>query len=725
METPIVKKIPHQVYFGKVLNENRGTGELMDPPISMIDNYYWIRDDTKQSEDILKRIEEENNYFEFKFKDKTKFSKSLYYEIITSMKEDYDTYPTQLYSFSHFKYWSRYNVGSDYVQHWRTNFENGIDELLLDENKLVIEGKELDVNGFYVSPDEKYMSYGIDYESNELYELRIIEIDTGNLIYSIKDLVYCSYEWTYGNIIYYLKGNSSNRLYQLFKFDINLLEEKLIYEETNPEYDLSIDLTQDEKFIILKSGNYLENKILIIELENPNTIKTLLDIKSGVLYEVDHSGDYFYVYTNADNCTNWKISRTNYNLALEKINNMEPVILEEFIPYNPNIYIDTFICNYKYFIYTTKINGSTFVNCVDYDLKKIKIINQINDCIMDFTDYISKDYSQYKIDQVYTIGLGTNKIFNSDKLFVTFDTMVHPNRIISYNLDSIENHIVWGKQVPNYDPANYVSERIWVKIPNDTNNTWPLGIPVSIIYKPDCWAKDGTKPLYLYGYGSYGHTVEPNFDFKILPLLERGWAYAIAHVRGSSFVNYSWYEDGRLHNKLNTFNDFITVAEYLKSNNYCSDITIEGRSAGGLLVGASMVMRPDLFKNVIAGVPFVDVMNTMCDSTIPLTVEEWTQWGNPNIKSDFDYMIQYCPYSNIKSTDYPNMFITCGLWDPRVQYWEPHKFIAKLREFKTDSNTQIIKTNVNQGHFGGSSRYKYLKEVADKYVFILDEDLGY
>jgi oligopeptidase B len=193
-------------------------------------------------------------------------------------------------------------------------------------------------------------------------------------------------------------------------------------------------------------------------------------------------------------------------------------------------------------------------------------------------------------------------------------------------------------------------------------------------------------------------------------------------VRGGSFVNYAWYEDGRLHNKLNTFKDFITVAEHLKVNKYCSDITIEGRSAGGLLVGACMVMRPDLFHNVIAGVPFLDVMNTMCDSSIPLTIEEWSQWGNPNVKSDFDYMIQYCPYSNIKRTDYPNMFITCGLWDPRVQYWEPHKFIAKLREYKTDDNIQIIKTTVNQGHFGGSSRYKYLKEVAEKYAFILEED---
>ncbi len=716
MKTPIIEKIPQNVLFGKVQDENRGSGELMDPPISLTDNYYWIRDDTKQSDKILKRIEEENNYFEYKFREKSRYSKSLYCEILTSMKEDYDTNPVQYHSGSNFKYWSRYNLGSDYIQHWRTNVSDSTNQMLLDENKLVIEGKELDITGFFVSPDEKLMSYGIDYDSNELYKLEIVDIETGRIVCSVEDLVYCNYQWVNPNTIYYLKGDSSNRLFQLYKLDINTQECTLVYEETEPDYDLSIDITHDDKFLIITSGNYSENKVLFLNLSHlENSIKVLLDTEPNVLYEVDHSDNYFYIYTNKDKCANWKICRIDCRL--------NDVVLEEFIPYNPNIYIESFICNKNYLVYTTKINGSTFVNCVDYQLDTIKIIGQISTSVLKFSDYIVQDYSHYKIDMVYTLGLGSNYIYDSDKIYITLNTMTNSHRIFSYELDTLKSELLWEKQVPNYEPNDYVSERIWVKIPDDTNNVWPLGIPVSIVYKKDKWVRDGTKPLYLYGYGSYGHTVEPNFDFKILPLLERGWAYAIAHVRGGSFVNYAWYEDGRLGNKLNTFKDFITVAEYFKSNQYCNEITIEGRSAGGLLVGACMVMKPDLFTNVIAGVPFVDVMNTMCDSTIPLTVEEWTQWGNPNIKADYDYMIQYCPYSNIKAVDYPNMFITCGLWDPRVQYWEPHKFISKLREYKTDSNIQIIKTNVNQGHFGGSSRYKYLKEVADKYAFILDEKL--
>lgn len=721
MKTPIIQKIPHKVIFGHVPEENRGSNNLMDPPITIMDNYYWIRDDTKKSNLILERIKEENDYFQHKFKNKEKFSKNLYAEILMSMKEDYDTYPETLYSSSKWKYFSRYNTGSDYVQHWRTNQADGeerIDELLLDENTMVIPEKELDITEFNLNPTEKYISYGIDYESNELYELQIVNIETKELVYSIKDLIYCSYQWTSPDTIYYLRGDGSNRLYQLYKLNIENKEETLVYQEIEPEYDLSIEITSDDKYLIVKSGNYSENKILFINLLNQESnIQVLLNIEPNILYNVDHSDNYFYVYTNADLCTNWKICKINDNF-----DSIDKILLEPFIPYNPNIYIETFYCNAKYLIYVTKINGTTFINCVDYQLDKIKIIDQINTNILKFSDYIKQDFSYYKIDQVCTLGLASNFIFNSDKLYVTQNTMINPYRIFCYDLDTMGYELVWEKEVPYYKPEEYQSERIWIKISEESNgNSWPLGIPVSIVYKKDMWIKDGTKPLYLYGYGSYGYTIEPNFDFKILPLLERGWAFAIAHVRGGSFVNYAWYEDGRLENKLNSFNDFITVAEYLKSNKYCSDITIEGRSAGGLLVGTCMVMRPDLFKNVIAGVPFLDVMNTMCDSTIPLTIEEWSQWGNPNIKSDFDYMIKYCPYSNIKSTDYPNMFITCGLWDPRVQYWEPHKFIAKLREYKTDDNVQIIKTTVNQGHFGGSSRYKYLEEVAEKYAFILDE----
>jgi oligopeptidase B len=232
--------------------------------------------------------------------------------------------------------------------------------------------------------------------------------------------------------------------------------------------------------------------------------------------------------------------------------------------------------------------------------------------------------------------------------------------------------------------------------------------------------KDGSMPLFLYGYGSYGHTVNPIFSSNILPLLDRGYIYAIAHVKGGSFLGYNWYLQGKMYNKMNTFTDFITCAEYMINSKYTSikNIVIEGRSAGGLLVGAAVTMKPELFKTVLPGVPFIDVLNTMSDSTIPLTVEEWTQWGNPNEKEGFEYIKKYCPYTNIKSTEYPNMYLTGGLHDPRVPYWEPLKFLAKIREYKTDNNIQVIRMETEQGHFGGSSRYKFIEELAEKYAFV-------
>jgi oligopeptidase B len=708
LEAPIAEKIQFNVKFGKILGENRGSGNLMDPVLEQNDNYYWMRDDTRQNQKLLEHIKKENDYFNYILKDKKDLAKQLYCEILISMNENYETVKLQLFLNSKYLYYQKYSAGKSYSQHMRLNIECNKVELLLDENELVISDKELDISNFDINSTEELMSYAIDYESNEMYELRIVNINTKEIIHSIPGLIYCNYEWVNSNLIYYLKGDSSNRLHELYLYNLDTKETVLIFRELNKEYNLSINITLDNKYIILSSGNYNESYIQIINLtDNVTKLIKILDIVDNTRYLVDHSNGYFYIYTNKDNCSNWKICRIKEDLTEE---------IEDFIPYNPCIYIESFICKQNYLIFTTKINGSTFINVIDYERSFVSIINNINNKNISFTEYTSTDYCNYKIDVVYTIDLSYNKIYETDEIFVSFNTMTQPNKIYKYNLKNLEHAIIWEKIVPNYIPDKYQCERIWININNDK---WPLGIPVSLIYKKDQYVKDGTKPLYLYGYGSYGITIEPTFDFKILPLLERGWIYAIAHVRGGSFVNYKWYEDGRLKNKLNTFKDFITVAEYLKSNKYCNDITIEGRSAGGLLVGASMVLRPDLFTNVIAGVPFVDVLNTMCDGTIPLTSEEWTQWGNPNIREDFECMKVYCPYTNIKKTNYPNLFISCGLWDPRVQYWEPLKFISKLREHKTDSNIQIIKITMNQGHFGGSSRYKYIEEIGKQYAFIL------
>ena len=337
---------------------------------------------------------------------------------------------------------------------------------------------------------------------------------------------------------------------------------------------------------------------------------------------------------------------------------------------------------------------------------------------MSWNEYINQDFKNLKSDNVYRVDLGVNCIYDTDTINIIYGSMTSPMKYFDYNIDSLENTQVYEKIIPNYDENLYESKRVW--IPQEGTQ---LGIPVSMIYRKDKYKQDGTNPLYLYGYGSYGHTVEPDFDYEILPLLDAGYIYVIAHIRGGSFLGYNWYLDGKMSNKINTFKDFIRCAEYLgdESNKYCDPkkIVIEGRSAGGLLIGAVTVMRPDLFWITIPGVPFVDVMNTMSDSKIPLTTEEWTQWGNPNEQEGYDNIREYCPYTNVKENYYPNMYCTAGLHDPRVPYWEIMKLIAKIREYKKDNNIQMIRIETEQGHFGGSSRYKSIEELSEKYAFIL------
>jgi oligopeptidase B len=305
--------------------------------------------------------------------------------------------------------------------------------------------------------------------------------------------------------------------------------------------------------------------------------------------------------------------------------------------------------------------------------------------------------------------------YYSDNIIFSMNSLKSPHSLYNMNLETKEKTFLRSKPVPNYNSELYHTERIYA--PSHDG----IMVPMSVVYRKDKFKNDGTNPLYLYGYGSYGSTIDPNFKSTIIPLLDRGFVYVIGHVRGGSFLGEKWYEDGKMETKINTFLDFNACAEYLIKEKYTFDkgITIEGRSAGGLLVGACMTMRPELYRTVIAGVPFVDVMNTMADPSIPLTVPEWEQWGNPNVKKYFDIMLKYSPYDNIKELEYPNLLALAGLNDPRVAYWEPAKFVAKLRYYDTGKNVMLLKTEMEQGHFGGMDRYKHIRETAFTYSFVL------
>ena len=703
----LCKKIEYIQKFGAVKNEFRGsnTDKLMNPPIEVTDNYHWIRDDERKNQDVLDLINNENKYSDDILKNHQDLKKSIYQEIKSYIKEEYDSYAFLQGDPSPYKYFTRFLEGKDYHLECRLNVETDEIKVLLDINKLAEGKSQCDVSTFEVSPNHKYISYGVDYDGSEKYDFNIMDIETNTfLVHNIPKLMYCSYFWASSTKIYYSLADDRNRMNQICMYDLETNTNTIIITEPNEEHSLSAEISNDKKFIFITIGDYETKYSYVIDFVNdPINYKLFSPLVKGEKYYLNHHQDYFYILTNRDNSTNWKIMR---------VKDIDTP-WEEFIPYNKHIYISDLQVFVNYLVYKTKINGNIFLNVYDFKEDVIEVISHLDNKVYTKKEYCELNHELLKSYHVYTIDFGINNIYETDTLNITFTSLTEPNKLIDYNMNTLEHETVYIKNVPNYDESLYECKRLW--IPSES-----VHIPVSIMYRKDKFVQDGTMPLFLYGYGSYGYTIDTNFNYKILPLVDRGYIYAIAHVRGGAFLGYDWYLQGKMYNKLNTFNDFTKCAEYFISESYTSikNIVIEGRSAGGLLVGASVTMKPELFKTVILGVPFIDVLNTMSDSTIPLTIEEWTQWGNPNEEKDYLYMKKYCPYTNIKKTDYPNMYLSGGLHDPRVPYWEPLKFLAKIREYKTDTNTQIIRMETSQGHFGGSSRYKFIDELAEKYVFI-------
>lgn len=715
MNPPVIEKICSKRKFGFVNDEFRGNdlSKLINPPIELNDNYNWIRDDSRKSEKVLSHIKKENEYTNYIMNPHKELIKTLYKESRSYIQESYETYAYHINNRDNWKYFRRFKEGEEYPSHWRKKeLKDGcvIEEELLNENKLAEGKKQCDVSSFDISPSHKYISYGVDYDGSEKYEFVITNLNSRtNLSHTIPKIAYCSYFWAGDSMIYYFVGDESNRIYQLWMFDIKNCMSQLIYEEQNPDYNLSGELSADEEYIILCSGNYDTNICKYINWKlNPFKIYDFLHVIPKVKYGIEHHKGSWYIITNKD-AINWKILKLKPKIKPEWNN------LVEFIPPNDYINISSLCVFEKFFTFKTKINGCIYLNIIDHEKNYIKILTHIENKSMTWDEYLNLDFKSMRSENIYSIGLGINSIYSTTKINIIFSSMIHTTQLFEYDIETLGYTKVHEQIVPNYNQELYTSKRIWIN-----QEGTRLGIPVSIVYRKDMFRNNKTNPLYLYGYGSYGITVNPGFNSKLLPLLDRGYIYAIAHIRGGSFLGYDWYEDGRMDKKINTFNDFIRCAEYFQESGMIdpNKIVIEGRSAGGLLIGACLTMRPDLFWIGIPGVPFVDVLNTMSDSTIPLTKEEWTQWGNPNEKESFEIISKYCPYYNVKSNSYPHMYCTAGLHDPRVPYWEILKLLAKIREYKKDSNIQIARIETSQGHFGGSSRYKSIEELAEKYAFI-------
>jgi len=724
---PVIKSQPHEVWFGKVSDGKfRGQEDLLaNPPFSHTDNFFWLRDDSRSNPEIIQVIKKENEYTNALLEPQQDLQTQIFKELKGYMKEDYKTFPIQEHSaLSPFKYFKEFISGSGYFKYNQLDTRTNKVRTLLDINLLAKNKPQCDVTGLSCSLDEKYFSYCVDFNGSEKYKLVIQTIDSGSNTAlefdkidtsTIPLISYGDYNWVSPKQIVYTQTDESNRPYQIWTWNIGTSKPKLIYEEKVKDLSVGFYVSSDLKYIFISSSNYDSTSVqygLVGDLGKDRFVLTkITGIIPGLKYSVQHFNDYFYIKNNL-NAVNWKVSLV-HTIQAQQIN-----AWLDFIPANPNVYIKSFGLTQSHAFISIKVNGGTYIGFIAHGTNTISITNCIDyNQTIALSTFGNFAWSQVWPQSVYTLGF-YSYFLDSQNIYLSMDTMINPYSLLDFDPITNTSNSVYTKEVTGYDGTLYESKRIY------TQTSDGKVVPISLVYKKSTVFP---APCYLYGYGAYGHTVEPKFNFQMLPILDRGWVYAIAHVRGGSFLGYDWYLQGKGQNKLNTFTDFILCAEHLINSGYAQPnaITCSGRSAGGLLVGASSVLRPELFANVIMGVPFVDVLNTMCDSSIPLSVEEWTQWGNPNIKSDYDYMSQYCPYANLRpGVCYPNIFATAGLHDLRVQYWEPLKFIAKLRSLKdpSDKSVQNLRIEMTQGHFGGSDRYKHLKETAEQYTWLLSRN---
>eukprot|EP00298_Acanthocystis_sp_HF-20_P016967 c21638_g1_i1.p1 GENE.c21638_g1_i1~~c21638_g1_i1.p1 ORF type:complete len:758 (-),score=243.03 c21638_g1_i1:40-2280(-) len=696
LRPPIAKKVDHIVKFGFIQGEYRGKN-LINPPKEINDPYFWLRDDNRKEKEVIDYLNAENKYTEQLTSHLSDFNNQLYEEMKGYLKETDSSYP---YNWGPYLWYKKTVEGLSYPIHCRQKKGEIEEEIILDENKVAEGLKYCSIGNVVTSPISfDLVAFSIDLNGYETYSVIIKKISTNEVIETIEntDGTIC---WdNTEKYIYYVKQNKFHRPFQVYKHKLgtNTVEDTCIFEENDEKFNVDIKKTRSGRFLIITTLSKETSEIHLIDLEKePNSLICVQSKIENRLYSIDHHNDHLFIVTNNP--------KENFRLMKAPISNPSYENWQEVpnFKYDPNRNIDYCSCFDNYIAISGREDGTT----------QIWVGKLNNNSELTEIHRISFD------EAVYTIKLSINKQYQTDLLRISYTSLTTPTTIIDYNVLNKKKQILKVQEVPEYDKNEYESNRIYVNA-NDGRR-----IPVSIVYhKKLFYSKNGPKPLLLYGYGSYGISIDPSFDLKRLPLLNRGMVFAIAHVRGGGEMGQYWYEsEGKYLQKKNTFTDFISVAEHLIKQNMTSPnlLAIEGRSAGGLLLGAVLNMRPDLFQIALSGVPFVDVMVTMCDPSIPLTVVEWEEWGNPNEEKFFDYMFSYSPINNVKAQNYPNILITAGLNDPRVAYWEPAKWVAHLREKKTDKNKLLLKVDMSSGHFSASDRYKYLRERSFEYGVLLD-----
>ncbi|WP_299117064.1 S9 family peptidase [uncultured Winogradskyella sp.] len=671
---PVAKKIPHQL-------EQHGD--------KRIDNYFWMKD--REHPEVIDYLNAENTYCDAKMGHTKAFQNDLFEEMKARIKEDDSSVP---YKYNGYWYITKFEKGKDYPIYTRKKDTlNNPEELLFDCNKMAEGESYFKLAGISISPDNKKVSYGIDTTGRRNYTIHIKNIASDTLE---KDRVLNttgSSSWANDNqtLFYTKKDEVTLRAYQIYSHKLGEHEDKLVFEEEDETFGVTVYKSKSRKYIIIACYSTLTNEYHILNANKPNgKFEVFQPRVRGLEYSISHYNEHFYILTNKDKATNFKLMK-----CLEKHRAIKD--WQDVITHRNDVLIENIDIFKDFLVVSERSNG----------LNKIRIKRWDN----------TQDYYLPFNNETYTAYTTTNIEFDTEILRYGYNALTTPASVIEFNMRTKTKTVLKEQEVlgGKFKKENYISERIWATADDGVK------IPMSVVYKKGI-KKDGNNPLLQYAYGSYGATVDPYFSTIRLSLLDRGFIYVIVHVRGGEYLGRQWYEDGKLLHKKNTFTDFIACSIHLVKEHYTSSkhLYAMGGSAGGLLIGAVINQASELYNGVIAAVPFVDVVTTMLDDSIPLTTGEYDEWGNPNEILYYNYMKSYSPYDNVKAKDYPNMLVTTGLNDSQVQYWEPAKWVAKLRDMKTDSNQLYLKTNMDAGHAGASGRFASLKENAEEFAFLFD-----
>lgn len=665
-----------------------------------IDNYYWMKltDEQKNAEQkdeqttqVINYLNAENDYLKARMAHTEALQEKVYNEIIGRIKQTDESVP---YLDNGYWYYTRYEEGQEYPIYCRKKGSlQSAEEILLNVNELAKGHSYYSIRGLNVSEDNNLLAYAEDSVSRRRYTIYVKDLRTGKLVENPIPNTEGYVTWANDNKTYFYTMKDSVTLRSRWiirhKLGTDTKTDIPVFEEKDETFYTGITKTKSKKFLVIWSGSTLTNDYQILNANTPEgAFKSFSARKRGVEYSIDHYGDKFYVVTNLD-AQNFRLmetpdSKTSIENWKEKIAHRQDTLLTGI-----EIFKD-------YLVVTERAKANNLMRIIDQNTGK-------------------KHYLDFG-EAAYTVYPAINLEFNSELLRYGYTSLTTPNSTYDYNMRTKEKKLLKQQEVVGgYNPDNYQTERLWATAADGTE------IPMSIVYKKGI-KKDGSNPTLIYGYGSYGSSSDPYFYSPLLSMLDRGFVYAIAHVRGGQEMGRQWYEDGKMFKKKNTFTDFIACSEFLIDEGYTTTdkLFANGGSAGGLLMGAIVNMRPDLYKGVLAEVPFVDVVTTMLDESIPLTTGEFDEWGNPKNQESYMYMLEYSPYDQVKAQNYPNMMVTTGFHDSQVQYWEPAKWVAKLREMKTDNNLLVMRTNMETGHGGTTGRFRVYKELAQEYAFFLD-----